>query len=375
MSVVVYKCPSCGAAISFDADAQKWLCQFCGSAFDKDVKPESVDGKENTENTEEIENPACPEWETAPEHLSAEQEESYREQEEFFEQEIDTYICPDCGAKLMTGQTTAATFCAFCHNPMIIQNRLSGVYKPKKVLPFKIGREKAISIFKKKLKKRFLVPKVFRTDAQIEEINGIYVPFWLFDCEAWGGFHAKGMQVHSYRSGQYHVTVTNHYNIVREGSAAFYHVPADASKKMDNTMMDCLEPYQYEDMQDFDMSYLSGFLAEMYDESDKDVLPRIDAKVEEAMQNMLRDTVKGFSSVVPLHKSHTLTKKQSSYALLPVWMLSCRYKEKNYIYAINGQTGRVVGDLPVDVLKGILCSLAVSIGTFLLCLAGGLLWA
>ncbi|MCI8589932.1 MAG: hypothetical protein HFE77_04395 [Clostridiales bacterium] len=371
MSVVVYKCPSCGAAISFDADAQKWMCQFCGSSFDKDVKPESVDGEANAE---EISEPACPEWETSPKECS-EQEESLGEQEQFAAQEVDTYICPDCGAKLMTDQTTTATFCAFCHNPMIIQNRLSGVYKPQKVLPFKISREKALEIFKKKLKKRFLVPKIFRTDAQIEEMNGIYVPFWLFDCEAWGGFHAKGTQVSSYRSGQYHVTVTNHYHIVREGTALFHHVPADASKKMDNAMMDRLEPYQYDDMRDFDMSYLSGFLAEMYDESDRDVWPRIDEKVKESMQNMLRDTVKGFAAVVPLHQRHTVTKKHPSYALLPVWMLSCRYKEKNYIYAINGQNGRVVGDLPVDVLKGVLCSLAVSVGTFLLCLAGGLLWA
>lgn len=371
MSVVVYKCPSCGAAIAFDPEQQKWLCKFCGSAFEKDFQPEQV---EESEKEEQIEENQKPEWTKRPDSETDFEEPADSDKREFA-QKIETYVCPDCGAQIMTDETTAATFCAFCHNPTIIKSRLSSVYKPNKIIPFKIGRDKALSLFRKALKKRLLLPKIFKSDAQFAKLTGMYVPFWLYDCDAWGGFHAKGTQVSSYRSGQYMVTVTRHYHIIREGLASFSGVPADASKKMDNALMDQLEPYRYEEMEDFDLAYLSGFIAEKYDEDAKEVRPRVEQKIETSMQNLLQGTVKGFSTVTPLHQDHRFIKLKPEYALLPVWMLSCQYKGKNYIYAINGQTGRMVGSLPVNIVKGLLLSLAIFAGTLILCMLGGLLWA
>ncbi len=248
----------------------------------------------------------------------------------------------------MTDATTAATFCVFCHNPTIIPARLSGEYRPSRVIPFKISKEAAQKAFINWCRKKPLVPSGFKSRPQMEKITGMYLPFWLHDCSVSGTLHANAQKIRKWRSGSYEYTETSYYEVYREGDMKFQGVPADGSSKMDDNMMDLLEPYDYSQMVDFAMSYLSGYLAEKYD-VDKDVVwPRVKDRVAEDTVTQLMHTARGYDAIQVTHQEVRIKEKKVHYTLMPVWMLIYKHKDKKYLYAMNGQTGKVVGNLPIS---------------------------
>ncbi len=361
MSILIYKCPQCGAPLTFDSKTQRMNCQFCRGSFDESaVKSQEVSGREEPTQAD-YETPAS--WQQKAEQSTQPSIQQDLSQEEDFR----GYRCPDCGAEVLTDANTAATFCSFCHNPTIIPQRLDGVYRPSYVIPFAVSKEQAGEIYKNSLRKKPLLPRYFHNTAVLEKLTGIYVPFWLYDCNAWGGLQAKAKTVHSHIEGDYRVTRTDHYHVIREGQASFSGIPADGSKKMDDRAMDALEPFDYSKIRPFDMSYLSGYFGEKYDIDAAGVFPRIQQRVSGAMHGMLQETITGFTGYTVSQEQYALPQSRAAYALLPVWLLNVKYHGEFLSFMINGQSGKIVGDLPMSKqrIAAWFCGIAAVVGILL----------
>ena len=254
--------------------------------------------------------------------------------------------CDYCGA--ICDESMAATSCPYCGNPTVVPGQFSGELKPDFILPFKLGREDAIKALKDHYKGKILLPRAFTDENHVQEIRGIYVPFWMFDGEAAGDARYEATRSHSYVSGDYEITKTEHFDVYRAGTVAFEKVPVDASSKMPDNHMDSIEPYDYNALKAFSTAYLPGFLADKYDVTVEECRERADQRCEGTLDAALRGSVTSYDTCVRLTGSTNLTRGKVHYALMPVWMLNTKWHGKDFLFAMNGQTGKLVGDLPVS---------------------------
>ncbi len=306
---------------------------------------------------------------------SAQEEESEWDTSEFeswtAEDGMKVYNCPSCSAELICDETTAATSCPYCGNHTVIPGQLSGGLKPNYIIPFKLDKKAAKECLKRYYKGKRLLPKGFDSDNRLEEIKGIYVPFWLFDGEAdaFASFHATN--THVYRSGDYQISETHHYNVRRAGKVPFVRIPVDGSKKMPDNHMDSIEPFDYSELREFSTAYLPGFLADKYDVTAEESAARADMRASNTALRVLRGDVHGYGTCVMRDSNVKLHRSKVHYGLLPVYMLNTAWKGKNYLFAVNGQSGKLVGDLPIDMGKfwkwffGITAAITAVLGTFL----------
>ena len=323
-----YQCPACTAPLRFDGESGKLQCDFCGSAYEVS-EIETLYAEKDKAAAEASEKAVETDSWNADENLRA-------------------YQCPTCGAELITEKTTAATACPYCGNPSVVPGQLSGDLKPEFVLPFKIEKEAVVQALHKHYGKRnFYLPRLFRSENHIEKVQGVYVPFWLFDATVSGEGTYEGQDSVTRREGDYEVTRTMHYNVERAGSAECNRIPVDGSKKMPDDYMDSIEPFDYTQLRPFSTAYLPGFLADRYDVSAEESTPRMQARCENSLDDLLRRDV-DHSVVVRKRFSSRVEKKEAHYALLPVWMLTTKWRDKTYLFAMNGQTGKFVGELPTD---------------------------
>jgi len=325
MATLIYKCPNCGAVLEYNAESAKMTCDHCRSTF----------------SVEEAQRAA--EVQSEPEDQGAQTAADIQ-----FEKDVVSYTCSSCGAQILTDANTSATFCTFCGAPTILPSQLSGVYRPALVIPFKVSKKEAQETFLKWCKNGRYTPKDFASPQELEKLTGIYVPFWLFDCGVESNMTAQASRVNSYVAGNYMVRRTRNYVIRRRARMQFDKVPADGSARMDDPTMDLLEPYDYTELKAFEMPYLAGFQAEKYDVEPKKVFSRIRERIDEYAKSKIRESVIGYTSVsnTGLHTNYYNT--NATYALLPVWIHRYRYKDKVYQFSMNGQTGKVVGEPPVD---------------------------
>ncbi|SET35755.1 hypothetical protein [[Clostridium] polysaccharolyticum] len=359
--ILQHKCPDCGADMQYDADSRLLKCPSCGKTQNiKDMEP---DFDPNAKQSHDAEASADDVDEVYGDFEDFEEQSTYGTYED---NEAKHYICQNCGAELITDADTTATICSYCNSPMILGDRLSGKMAPSKVIPFTISKERAEETFKKWCKHGLITPKDFTKADRISSITGMYVPFWLYDVNGRGEAHAHATKVRHYTSGDYDVTETRHYQVYRKVSLNFNDIPADASEKMPDDMMDKLEPYTYQDLTDFNTPYLSGFIAEKYNYTDAELFPRIKQKTEHYMDQYISNTITGYSSVTFTDRSYDTRQKNAIYSLLPVWMLSYNFNGKNYLFAMNGQTGKVVGKPPVSKGKVALWWGSITLVTFLI---------
>jgi hypothetical protein len=248
---------------------------------------------------------------------------------------------------LITNENTAATFCPYCDNPTIIQGRLSGEIKPDAVLPFRTSQENARKAFLGLCKNKLLLPKGFTSENRLEKITAMYVPFWLYDCSCQFSGTYKATRMHHWSDGNYNYTKTDHFQLRRRADARFARIPMDGSRKMDDAIMESIEPYDYSGITEFDTAYLSGFLAEKYDVESREGEPRIRERVDASMNAMVSQSMMGYATTIPVQRSLNISESAAKYALLPVWILTTRYQDKVYTFAMNGQTGRMTGSFPI----------------------------
>ena len=350
MSVVQYKCPNCGASLEFNATKQSFDCEFCMSSFnDEQLKAVFPENENNPLKTEEK-----------------------VVDETDFTEHTSLYSCPNCGAEIMADDTTSATFCYYCHGPVILSGRLSGKFRPAKVIPFKNNRENAIDTFTKWCKKKWFVPNDFRSFSTLEKISGVYMPFWLADCKVDADVAALGKRIRTWTSGDTRYTETKEYDIRRSGYVDFDGIPADGSSKTDDRLMEAIEPFDYNQFEEFSMSYLSGFLAEKYDVDNLAVFPRIKQRTEDVSLELMRNTMQGYDSVTVTYKNINIIKTNWHYMLLPVWLLTYKFKDKDYFFAMNGQTGKMAGIPPLSIPKMLLFAGILGAIAFGIAMLGGL---
>lgn len=358
---ISYKCPNCSANLEYDTFTANFTCRFCGSAFTQDQVQDIY--PEDTASAEILE-------EKVP------TEEQIHETDRF-SQENKLYSCPNCGAGIITdNDDVASTYCHYCNSAVILVGQLSGEYKPDKIIPFKKTKQDAINGFMQWCGKKFFIPKAFKSEKVLEEIRGIYVPFWLADCCVDGELIATGKNSTSVRSGDYRVTTTKEYHVVRKGSMIYRGVPADGSSRANDLLMENIEPFNYNELVDFSMSYLSGHTAEKYDIDKEMIFPRIQQRTSAAAEKAFKDTIKGYTSVITKSSNFRISHINWDYAMLPMWFLSYKYKDKYYHFAMNGQTGKFAGNLPIDKLRVALVGgliVLVILGFFGLIALGGLL--
>ena len=328
MQVTNYKCPSCTGPLHFVGDSGKLECEYCGAAYDvKEIEAMYAEQEAAAAQAKPTE------WEA---------------EQWGVEEGMKAYGCPSCGAQLICDETTAATSCPYCGNPTVVPGQFGGTLKPDCILPFRLSKQDAKEALKKHYKGKILLPDAFKKENHLEEIKGVYVPFWLFDAEADVSMTFRASNSRTVRQGDYLITDTDHYEIGRAGKIAFERVPVDGSSKMPDDFMDSIEPFDYGELKEFSTAYLPGFLADKYDVDAEAAAPRAEERCKETAAAETRKTVTGYSEVHTDYEQVELRRGGVKYALLPVWVLSTKWKDKNYLFAMNGQTGKMVGDLPAD---------------------------
>ena len=327
--VIEYKCPCCGAGLSFGANVQQLKCEYCDNTFDIEAV-QAFNESETQASTENVQ------WEAVPrQQWSQEEQEALR-----------AFECPSCGGEILTDEHTAATFCPYCENPTILPSRLGGSLKPDAVIPFKTSKEDAKAAFLKLCKGKPLLPRMFTREQRLEKITGIYVPFWLYDCSGDLEGSYRATRVHRWSDPKFHYTRTEHFLLKRSAEAAFSGIPMDGSTKADDVFMESIEPFDYSALTDFDTAYLSGYLADKYDVPSESGEGRIRQRVGESMDAMLQSSFLGYATVAPASRQLRIEHSKARYVLLPVWMLNTRYNDKVYTFAMNGQTGKMTGTFP-----------------------------
>jgi len=326
-----YKCPNCGGAIEFDSGAQKMVCPYCDTEFEVETLA-SYDEVLNSEQADDME------WET----------EAGSEWEDGEADGLREYVCKSCGGVIVGDENTGATSCPYCDNPVVMMGQFAGALKPDCVIPFKLDKNAAIAALKKHYGGKKLLPKVFSSQNHIEEVKGIYVPFWLFDADADAQIRYKASKVRTWSDSRYNYTETSFFSVVRGGQIGFERVPVDGSSKIDDTLMESLEPYNFKDAVDFRTAYLAGYLADKYDVDAEASIDRANERIKRSTEDAFRKTVTGYTTVNAENTNVQLRNGKAKYALYPVWILNTIWNGQKYTFAMNGQTGKLVGDLPMD---------------------------
>ncbi len=353
MSVKEHKCPGCGAKLKWNADEQKMKCDYCDNIYDIETLEEfDRESKEKSSDN----------YEWTPYQVNGNVGG------------LQTYVCESCGGEISASEDQAATSCPFCDSPVILSNNVSGVLKPDLIIPFSKTKEDAQNALRKFCKRKPLLPPTFISEHHIEEIRGLYVPFWLYNCNAAGKMRFDATKVKKWSTEEFDYTKTEHYMVIREGGAFFDDVPVKGSSNVEARYMEAIEPFKTDEGKAFQDAYLSGYLADKYNISSVDAQPRANERVKKGMEQLLTATVVGYDTVTAQSSSMRLETGNIRYAMMPVWILSTKYRGKIYKFAMNAQTGKFVGELPVSwrkfwgifaLITGIVTALGTALQIFL----------
>lgn len=329
-NMIEYKCPSCDGIMTFDSQSQKMKCQYCQTEFSIEAIQSYNEALKTHTAQLSWQPPTGSEWE--------DDEQTH----------LVHYVCHSCGGEIITDKNTIATTCPYCDNQVVFDEQIQGILKPDLVIPFQIDKNAAKDALKKHFENKKLLPPLFKNENHLEEIKGIYAPYWLFDCQSEASFSYRGQRIHRYSDSQYNYTETEHFMLNRVGHMDFQKIPADGSLQLDDTLMDSLEPFDYQKATDFQSAYLAGYLAEKYDVSADDCTAKINNRIQKSIEESFRGTTTSYLGVREINRNIHFNQTHVHYALLPVWILNTTWNGEKYVFAMNGQTGKFVGDLPVD---------------------------
>lgn len=335
------KCQACGAPLRFDPASGRSVCDWCGSSYEISEEGELGAGGARPDQA-------------GPETLPV-------------------YSCESCGAEIVTGATDASVHCPYCGNNIVLTEQVSGGLTPDGIIPFKFDKKQLPEEVNNFYKNKRLMPKGFFTGSTLEDASGVYVPYWLFDTDLNGSLVYDCTKCSEHREGDYIVSEEEHFDVRRDVSMRFESVPVNASKRMDNTLMESVEPFDYSGLKPFDMGYLSGFMADRFDKGSDAVKGRAMDRMDESAYAIAdRDARKGYSGANRKGGKFMPQNVNAKYMLLPVYTFGVKWGDKKYDYAMNGQTGKVVGNVPISGGKAVLfwlLSFAISFAAVLLLLA------
>ncbi len=334
------KCPCCGGAVQFDTGAQKLKCPYCDTEFEIEQMQQEV-----TENADSIN------WNSQGSEWSAGETDS-----------MNVYSCQSCGGEIIADSTTGATKCPYCDNPVVMKGQFSGDLRPDLVIPFKLDKKAAKEALKKHISSKKFVPKSFLDNNRIEEIKGVYVPHWLFSCDTFASASFKATKERRWSDNNYNYTETSHFDVFRSGNVSFDNVPVDGSTKMPDDLMESVEPFDLSQAVDFNTAYLAGYLADKYDVTADMSMNRANERIRESAGDALQNTVNGYSSISSRIVNINIANGFYKYALYPVWILNSTWNGNKYTFAMNGQTGKFVGNIPTNNKAVVLASLLLGVG-------------
>ena len=324
-------CPACGVELNLDAETGEAACPSCGAEFEMESLRAYAAQLEKTQQDDMN-------WETAAGGTWQEGETDG----------LRIYGCKQCGGEIVADATTGATHCPYCGNPVVLTGHFAGLLKPDLVIPFQVDKKAAVATLQNHYKGKPLLPKVFKDQNHIEEVKGLYVPVWLFDTDADALVRYKATRTRSWSDSNYNYTETRHYAVIRGGDIGFENVPVDGSTKMDDALMESIEPFDIGDAVPFKAAYLPGYLADKYDVDADSSIGRANERIKRSTEDAFLSTVMGYSSVIPVSSNIRLHNGRARYALYPVWILNTDWNGKKFTFAINGQTGKIAGNLPMD---------------------------
>jgi DNA-directed RNA polymerase subunit RPC12/RpoP len=332
MDIKEYKCPNCSGAVKFDSGLQKMKCPYCDTEFeiaalDEYQKQLAIPEKDRFD------------LDTGKARIPWNESDLG---------DLSTGSCPSCGAELIGDRNTVATVCPCCGNTQIMQKRVQGLLKPEYVIPFQLDYNAAKEALKKFYKGKKLLPDVFTSENRINSIQGLYVPFWLFDAKAEGSVTFRAIRSKAWSDGNYDYSKTDHYSVQREGSIRFEKIPVDGSEKMDDNYMDAIEPFDYGKLKDFQTAYLSGYIAEKYDVGIEASRERAIKRIKNSVESEFRASIRGYTSITKERSSINAEDGKVAYSLFPVWILNTKYRNENHQFIMNGQSGLLAGRLPID---------------------------
>ena len=348
----VYQCPACTGPLHFDGKIGKLKCDYCGSSFTLQEAEDYY--REKNKKAVEADREAHRKADEAEAAAAAAKEAGYEGDASGWGSDaahMRAYNCTKCGAELICDETTAATSCPYCGNNTVIPGKFAGVDRPDYVIPFKVDKKQAVNAFKNYYKGRKLLPSSFESENHIEEIKGVYVPFWMFSGRIEGNAEYETYEESRRRDRDEEIVTRKYYEVFREGEMSFEKIPVDASTRMPDDLMDSIEPFDYKEMRPFAMEYMPGYLANKYDVTKEESRGRADDRAVQSFRAALKDSVKNYNSVKVTKQKEKIHSDKAEYSMLPVWLLSSNFQGKNYLFAMNGQSGKMIGDLPISKAK------------------------
>ena len=337
---MIYKCPNCNGALEYNPATDRMECEFCGNGFLLAEIEAAQQKVEHTYNQQSGERKVIVNGEGSREIRSGSAAQS-EEPEVDFLANIDTmecniYTCTSCGAELAVNDSEAATFCAYCGQPTVVFSRVSQELKPQSIVLFRINKEQAVNGIRERLKKSFFVPKEIK-NFSVDKVRGIYIPNWVFD-------------IHYYDMQHWEVTNSDNKtikNFEREAECMLKGLTLDASKKLDDELSQRLEPFDVRTRKPFESGYLSGYYADKYDFDEDRMRTYAYWRAKQLFDAQIKETIPASNAQLKLSFPKRII-KNVEYTLLPVWFVTFRYNYENYTIAVNGQTGKIAGDLPLD---------------------------
>ena len=331
MALLEYKCPNCGGAIRFDPGSQEMACPFCRSVINVEALKAMDEEAAQHQESESIDwgYEGC----------------GWREGEQ---QGMAVYSCNSCGGAIVGDATLGATSCPFCGTPVVMSSKFAGTLRPDMVIPFKIGKDAALAALQKHYLGKKLLPAVFKDRNHLDEIKGVYVPFWLFDADVDAHIEYRATKIRCWSDSDYNYREESVFRVLRDGGIGFSQVPVDGSKAIDDTLMESIEPYAMAEAVDFQSAYLAGYFANTHDVDAAECSGRANERIKNSTMSAFAKTVTGYDQVTAQRSNIRLKCGGVRYALFPVWLLSTRWQSKKFVFAMNGQTGKFIGDLPLD---------------------------
>lgn len=372
MSDVQLKCPSCGAPINFDVPSGKMKCSFCGASFTVEevnqfngISQANAEldaahaqqagtsgaggsgaaggaGAATTPETQISTTPAegQPGWvEPPPTYL-----------DEATGQKMAQFQCNSCGGEIIGSPDMVSARCPWCNNNFVATGQLTSTRVPDRMIPFAMTKEQALEAFKANMKGLKLIPREFK-QVSVDDIQGVYVPYWLYDATVAGEGNFSCENLHTWTDSDYEYTQHQEYQVYRSANVAFLDVPVAGTTKVTDKLTESIEPFDYNKSVAFSPAYLTGFMTNKYDVEAQDANPRALERMKDSTEEVLRNSISGYDTVSTINTSIQPAFGELEYVFLPMWLMNVDFQGKNYNYAMNGQTGKFVGTFPVSERK------------------------
>ncbi|MBR2523725.1 MAG: hypothetical protein IKE53_04725 [Clostridiales bacterium] len=363
------KCPNCSANLFFEPASGKLECAYCGGSFDPATFEAAVEElmsepAPKAEAAPQQDTAAPTDAEPAPQQVGQPAETSDEEGDNLFREDAEDtqqFVCKSCAGVVISSANTSASFCPFCGSPALIGDRLTGEFKPEFLIPFKYSREQAEAAFLKWCKGGRWTPIKFVSNENISKLTGLYVPFWLFDVDYDLNVISECRKDSVSHSGSKTTTTMRYYEVTSRGKYNWRKIPFDGETRINDALMEAIEPFNYSQLIPFDYKYLPGFFADKYDQDVDALKDRVIKRVTGYQSVKYKELTKKYDSVKVKSDASRITDLTAHYALLPVWFMNYKYLGRNYSFAMNGQTGEVAGIKPISIVKGLILFLLVLI--------------